>query len=113
MRTIRLHARKNMVAAAPKNLQVLTLEEGHPLQLLRRRPTIAGRARAEPNRNFEGTSLDALREMTGTGLGVTFPSVLYVRARTSRGLSDAARVWPARALSAGCHIMAVFCHALK
>ncbi len=78
---------KMMVRGDLKNLQVLALADGHPLHA---RGRLLREARRKANRDFEGTCLDALREMIGTGLGHVPAGTL--RARTiSRPDQDAAR----------------------
>lgn len=73
-------ARKTMATVSDlKGLPLLLLGTWHPLHSL-----VADYARrngATINREFEGTSLDTLREMVSTGLGAALLPALYVRAQ--------------------------------
>lgn len=64
----------------PKDLQgesLLAIEEKHRLFDLMQ--TIASQFSARLLRDYEGTSLDTLRHMIGTGLGIAFLPALYVK----------------------------------
>ncbi|WP_183819710.1 hydrogen peroxide-inducible genes activator [Parvularcula dongshanensis] len=77
-----------------KGLDVLTLSPRYHLheQVLR----LCEENEATLRRDYEGTSLDALRQMVGMGLGVTFLPALYVASEV-RGEGDVAVLKPARA----------------
>ena len=62
-----------------KDLEVLALAPGHQCHDLVQ--TLCQSSGARMLFDFEGTSLDMLREMVSTGLGCTFMPGLYVRAR--------------------------------
>ncbi len=57
--------------------QILTTQEGH--KLTRMAEQIATRFGAEVLRDYEGTSLDALRLMVVMGMGMAFLPALYIR----------------------------------
>ncbi|MDJ0878162.1 MAG: hydrogen peroxide-inducible genes activator [Halieaceae bacterium] len=57
--------------------QILTTQEGH--KLTRMVEQIATRFGAEVLRDYEGTSLDALRLMVVMGMGIAFLPALYIR----------------------------------
>lgn len=59
-----------------KGQAVLTLESGH--QLHEQVEAICEEFGAVPLSNFEGTSLDTLRQMVGMGMGISFLPGLYV-----------------------------------
>lgn len=67
--------------------QILTPQEGH--KLTRMVEQIAARFGAEVLRDYEGTSLDALRLMVVMGMGVAFLPALYIRSEIK---SDSALV---------------------
>ncbi len=52
---------------------------------------------ATMRRDYEGTSLDALRQMVGMGLGVTFLPALYVASEVRGGEGDVSVLKPSRA----------------
>lgn len=64
-------------ANALKHAQVLALESQHNLH--DQVSALCQDFGAELLRDYEGTSLDTLRHMVGSGLGVTFMPALYVR----------------------------------
>jgi LysR family transcriptional regulator, hydrogen peroxide-inducible genes activator len=68
-----------------KDLEVLTLGPGHQLHdvVLALCEEFGARVRLD----YEGTSLDMVREMVITGLGVTFMPALYVRRELKRDVS--------------------------
>jgi LysR family hydrogen peroxide-inducible transcriptional activator len=59
-----------------KGTAILTLESGH--QLREQVEGLCGEVGAELQSDFEGTSLDTLREMVGMGMGLSFLPGLYV-----------------------------------
>ncbi len=65
-----------------KGLGVLTLEAGHPLGSMV--SAYCATVGAHVLRDFPGNSLDTLREMVSTGLGVTFLPGLYVKTNLSK-----------------------------
>lgn len=65
-----------------KDQPVLTLGPAHGIHQLVRQ--LCEETGARLMLDFEGTSLDALREMTGTGLGVTFLPGLYVKSQLQK-----------------------------
>ena len=69
---------------------VLTLGPGYPLrdQVVALCETLGARLR----RDYQGTSLDALRLMAGMGMGVTFLPALYVRSEIGPDDPDVAAV---------------------
>lgn len=62
--------------------QVLTLEAGH--QLREQVEAICADFGADLQTNFEGTSLDTLRQMVGMGMGLAFLPGLYVQVALGR-----------------------------
>ena len=74
------HAFAQKSAIEPNDLQgesLLAIEEKHRLFDLMQ--TIALQFSARLLRDYEGTSLDTLRHMIGTGLGIAFLPALYVK----------------------------------
>lgn len=74
------HPFAQQVVVEPKDLQgesLLAIEEKHRLFDLMQ--TIASQFNARLLRDYEGTSLDTLRHMIGTGLGIAFLPALYVK----------------------------------
>ena len=68
------------VIVSPDELRgerLLAIEEKHRLFDLMQ--TIAAQFEARLLRDYEGTSLDTLRHMIGTGLGIAFLPALYVK----------------------------------
>jgi len=63
-------------------LEVLALDERHALR--REVERICEKTGARLNRNFEGTSLDTLRQMVVMGMGLAFLPALYVRSEIHR-----------------------------
>lgn len=63
-------------------LEVLALDERHALR--REVERICEQTGARLNRNFEGTSLDTLRQMVVMGMGLAFLPALYVRSEIHR-----------------------------
>jgi LysR family transcriptional regulator, hydrogen peroxide-inducible genes activator len=61
---------------------ILTLEQGHSLYEQVRR--LAEDYEASVSHDFEGTSLDTLRQMVAMGLGISLLPVLYVRSEVER-----------------------------
>ena len=62
---------------------MLTLGRGHPLHAATE--AIAGAQSATVLTEFEGSSLDAIRQMVATGLGIALFPELYVRSEIERG----------------------------
>jgi len=58
-------------------LDLITLERGHPLSVMTAR--LADEFGARLLRDYEGTSLDAVRQMAGMGMGAALLPALYVR----------------------------------
>lgn len=65
-----------------RGAEVLTLIDGYHLHQMTR--DICVEVGARIRYDYEGTSLDTLREMVATGLGITFLPALYVKAVASR-----------------------------
>lgn len=63
-------------------LDILGLDERHALR--REVERICERTGARMNRDFEGTSLDTLRQMVVMGMGIAFLPALYVRSEIHR-----------------------------
>ncbi len=61
---------------------ILTLEKGHRLYDQVR--VLADTYDAKLSHDFEGTSLDTLRQMVAMGMGITFLPALYVRSEVTR-----------------------------
>jgi LysR family transcriptional regulator, hydrogen peroxide-inducible genes activator len=61
---------------------ILTLEPGH--RLYEQVRAIAEDFEAEISHDFEGTSLDTLRQMVAMGMGITLLPALYVRSEVAR-----------------------------
>jgi len=80
-----LGSRDGVRRADLEGLDVLTLAAGH--QLHDAVNGLCEEVGARLRLDYEGTSLDTLREMVATGLGVTFLPELYVRAVASRDAS--------------------------
>lgn len=72
----RLAAKSVIRVADLAGENILTLEAGHHLS--KRAADLAKTARAELLTNYEGTSLDALRQMVGMGMGVSLFPALYI-----------------------------------
>lgn len=62
---------------------MLTLGRGHPLHVATE--AVAGAQSANVLTEFEGSSLDAIRQMVATGMGVALFPELYVRSEIARG----------------------------
>jgi LysR family hydrogen peroxide-inducible transcriptional activator len=83
-------ARCRTVAPADlKGETVLALEPGHQLYNQVRDLCVA--IGAELSHDFEGTSLDTLRQMVAMGMGVSLMPALYVRSEVARETLVAAR----------------------
>jgi LysR family hydrogen peroxide-inducible transcriptional activator len=77
---------------APDDLRgetVLTLEPGH--QLYDQVKRLCEAFGAEISRDYEGTSLDTLRQMVAMGMGVSLMPALYVRSEVAREAMVVAR----------------------
>jgi len=72
-----LATRRDLVRADLKGQPVLALEAGH--QLHEQVVAVCEEAGANLMFDYEGTSLDTLREMVGMGMGLSFLPGLYVR----------------------------------
>jgi len=72
---------------------VLVLERGHRLHDQMRE--LCGEFGADLSLDFEGTSLDTLRQMVGMGMGLAFLPALYVRSEISGDGEVIARPMPA------------------
>jgi LysR family hydrogen peroxide-inducible transcriptional activator len=72
-------ARKQSAARSDlKNETVLTLERGHRLHDQAR--DLCEQFGANLSLDYEGTSLDTLRQMVGLGMGISFMPALYIKA---------------------------------
>lgn len=67
-------------------LDVLSLSEAYRLHT--QVAALCDELGATLRRDYEGTSLDALRQMTALNMGVSFLPALYVRSEVSRGAGD-------------------------
>lgn len=74
----RLAGRQTLTVANLAGEKVLTLESGHYLS--GRARGLAEAANAKVQIDYEGTSLDGLRQMVGLGMGISLFPALYVRA---------------------------------
>lgn len=72
-----LALRKNIVDADLAELVILSLGPAYILH--EQISEVCRNAGADLRRDYEGTSLDALRQMVGMGMGVTFLPMLYIR----------------------------------
>ncbi|WP_245754299.1 hydrogen peroxide-inducible genes activator [Loktanella salsilacus] len=73
--------RKDIMDADLADLVVLSLGPGYVLH--EQISEVCRNAGADLRRDYEGTSLDALRQMVGMGMGVTFLPMLYIRSEVS------------------------------
>lgn len=78
----RLASRKRIVRGDLAGESVLTIEEHH--HLYRQIEELCTRLGAQIRRDYEGTSLDALRHMVVMGMGIAFLPALYVRSEIHR-----------------------------
>ena len=79
-------AKKRTIAQEDlKGQSILALEAGHQLQ--KQVEAVCEEVGANLNFNYEGTSLDTLREMVGMGMGLSFLPGLYVRSSLGRDSS--------------------------
>ena len=76
-----LALRKDIMDADLADLVVLSLGPGYVLH--EQISEVCRNAGADLQRDYEGTSLDALRQMVGMGMGVTFLPMLYIRSEVS------------------------------
>ena len=79
------HALAAAAAIRPEDLRgqtMLALEPGH--QLYEQVRLLAEAYGAEVSHDFEGTSLDTLRQMVAMGLGITLLPALYIRSEVAR-----------------------------
>ena len=72
-----------------KDETILTLERGHRLHDQAR--TLCEEFGARLSLDYEGTSLETLRQMVGMGMGLSFLPVLYVRSEVTRDSQVVAR----------------------
>lgn len=77
-----LSALPRVPAEALSGLDVLTMSPGE--QVFEEIAGLCLRAGARLARNFEGTSLDTLRQMVATGMGVALLPALYIRSEVLR-----------------------------
>ena len=77
-----LAAAKAVPRAALKGQTILTLEPGH--RLYEQVCALADDLEAAVSRDYEGTSLDTLRQMVAMGLGLSLLPALYVRSEVTR-----------------------------
>jgi len=75
-----LFAKKNLKAADFAGQPVLSLDRRHHFH--RQAESICAELGAELMRDYEGTSLDSLRQMAGSGLGLAILPELYLRSET-------------------------------
>lgn len=85
----RLAAQEMAEHADLKGQKVLTLEPGHRLHDQVR--DLCAQYGASLALDYEGTSLDTLRQMVGMGMGLSFLPALYVRAEVAQDNQVAAR----------------------
>ncbi len=78
----RLAAEADVDPAMLRGETILSLESGHRLDDLVR--TICADYGARLAADYEGTSLDTLRQMVATGMGVSLMPALYVRSEVAR-----------------------------
>lgn len=77
----RLAAAEDIDPAMLRGETILSLERGHKLFELVQR--ICDDYGAEISQDYEGTSLDTLRQMVATGMGITMLPALYVKSEVS------------------------------
>ncbi len=85
----RIAAKKTVQRQDLCNETVLALEHGHRLH--DQVHDLCKEFNANMSLDFEGTSLDTLRQMVSMGLGISFLPMLYVLAETDNDKSVAAR----------------------
>lgn len=85
----RLAGKPNASRSDLKGETVLTLERGHRLH--DQVHDLCERFGANLSLDYEGTSLDTLRQMVGMGMGLSFLPALYVRAEVMQDSQVAAR----------------------
>jgi LysR family transcriptional regulator, hydrogen peroxide-inducible genes activator len=78
----RLAALERISGSDLRGETILTLEPGH--RLYEQVRAIAEDFEAEISHDFEGTSLDTLRQMVAMGMGITLLPALYVRSEVAR-----------------------------
>lgn len=83
-----LAEKRTIVRKDLKGQSILALESGHQLQ--KQVEAVCEEVGAKLMFNYEGTSLDTLREMVGMGMGLSFLPGLYVR--SSLGKDPSVRV---------------------
>lgn len=77
-----LAARDSVPRTALRGETVLTLEPGH--RMAEQVAAIAREAGATVSTDYEGTSLDTLRQMVGLGMGLSILPALYIRSEVAR-----------------------------
>lgn len=73
---------KQLTASQLRNEKILILEERHHLH--RQVHDLAGELDAKLLSNYEGTSLDTLRQMAGMGMGIALLPGLYIRSEIAQ-----------------------------
>ena len=91
----RLAAKERAERQDLKGETVLTLERGHKLH--DQVSELCEQFGAELSLDYEGTSLDTLRQMVGMGMGISFLPALYVRSEVLKDSQVAARELRSRA----------------
>jgi LysR family hydrogen peroxide-inducible transcriptional activator len=91
----RLAERETVVRRDLKGENILTLEPGHRLHDQVR--SLCDQFGANLSLDYEGTSLDTLRQMVGMGMGLSFLPSLYVRAEVRQDRQVVAREIESRA----------------
>ena len=81
-------SKKSLKAEDLQGETILALEEKHHLYGQAR--ALSERLGANLRRDYEGTSLDTLRQMVGMGMGIAFLPALYVRSEISPRKSEVA-----------------------
>ncbi|MGI9415970.1 MAG: hydrogen peroxide-inducible genes activator [Hyphomicrobiales bacterium] len=93
--THRLAAKETAQRSDLKGETVLTLEQGHRLHDQVR--DLCREFDADLSLDYEGTSLDTLRQMVGMGMGISFLPALYVRSEVMHDKQVVARQLRSRA----------------
>jgi LysR family hydrogen peroxide-inducible transcriptional activator len=78
----RLAKKKRISRGDLEGESVLTIEEHHHFH--KQIQQLCARLKAQPLRDYEGTSLDTLRQMVVMGMGIAFLPALYVRSEIHR-----------------------------
>lgn len=93
----RLAAKETVERSDLEGETILTLEHGHRLHDQVR--VLCDEFGAELSHDYEGTSLDTLRQMVGMGMGLSFLPALYVRSEVLHDKQVVARQLKSRAPS--------------